>query len=162
MTYVVASPELLTTAADNLAGLQSRISAVNAAAASSTTNMAAAAADEGSTRIAALFGMHAQEYQGISAQAALFHDRILQTLNTGAGAYSAAEAANATPLQTLEQDVLAVINAPTNALFGRPLIGDGANGVTPGGAGGPGRLLIGNGGSGACGRPAASAAARWG
>src|ERR1700761_9094232 len=98
MTYVVASPELLTAAAENLAGIHTRISAVNAAAASSTTNMAAAAAGEISTRIAALFGVHAQEYQAISAQAAVFHDQFLRTLNAGAVAYSGAEAANATPL----------------------------------------------------------------
>jgi hypothetical protein len=76
----------------------------------------------------------------------------VQALNAGAGAYAATEAANATPLETLQQDVLGLINAPTNTLLGRPLIGNGANGITNaqgvGTAGGPGGILAGNGGSG--------------
>ena len=48
-------------------------------------------------------------------------------MSVGAGAYAATEASNASPLQTLEQDVLAVINAPTETFLGRPLIGDGTN-----------------------------------
>jgi len=60
--------------------------------------------------------------------------------------YAAAEAANASPLQTFEQGLLGVINAPTDALFGRPLIGNGADGVAGSGqAGGAGGFLIGNG-----------------
>ena len=39
----------------------------------------------------------------------------MQALTGGAGAYAAAEAANASPLQTLEQDLLGVINAPTDS-----------------------------------------------
>jgi hypothetical protein len=68
------------------------------------------------------------------------------------GSYAATEAANASPLQTLVQDVLAVINLPTELVLGRPLIGAGTNGTTnaqgvgtPGGAGG---ILIGDGGNG--------------
>jgi len=51
-------------------------------------------------------------------------------LNAAGGAYTAAEAANASPLRTLEQDVLGAINAPFRALTGRPLIGNGASGAT--------------------------------
>ncbi len=47
-------------------------------------------------------------------------------------------AVNADPLQTLEQDILGAINAPTQTLLGRPLIGNGANGYTD--AQGIGRL----------------------
>ncbi len=69
----------------------------------------------------------------------------MHVLNAGAGSYLAAEAANA------ESNLLGAINAPAVALFGRPIIGDGANATTPGGAGGDGGLLIGNGGNGAAG-----------
>lgn len=48
--------------------------------------------------------------------------------------YAAAEAANAWSVQSVEQDVLAAVNAPFQVLLGRPLIGDGANGA-PGQAG---------------------------
>jgi hypothetical protein len=72
----------------------------------------------------------------------------VQALSGAGASYAGAEAANASPLQTLEQDVLAVINAPTNALLGRPLIGDGANGTAAHPNGGAGGLLVGNGGNG--------------
>ena len=66
-------------------------------------------------------------------------------MSVGAGAYAATEAANASPLQTLEQDVLAVINAPTETFLGRPLIGDGTNAAVGSGK---------NGGDGGDGNPA--------
>ncbi|GAB7146114.1 hypothetical protein LRC484719_47230 [Mycobacterium riyadhense] len=71
----------------------------------------------------------------------------MQALARGAGAYAAAEAAAASPLQPL----LDAVNAPTQLLLGRPLIGDGANGGTVGGVGQPGQpggLLFGNGEAG--------------
>lgn len=49
----------------------------------------------------------------------------MQLLNAGAAQYPSAEAADVTPLQIVEQDVLGVINAPNNLLLGRPLIGPG-------------------------------------
>ncbi len=143
MSFVLIAPEFVTAAAGDLTNLGSSISAANASAASATTQVLAAGADEVSARIAALFGGFGLEYQAISAQVAAYHQRFVQALSTGAGAYASAEAAAA------EQIVLGVINAPTQALLGRPLIGDGANATTPGGAGGAGGLLFGNGGDGA-------------
>ncbi len=137
MSFVLIAPEFVTAAAGDLTNLGSSISAANASAASATTQVLAAGADEVSARIAALFGGFGLEYQAISAQVAAYHQRFVQALSTGAGAYASAEAAAA------EQIVLGVINAPTQALLGRPLIGDGANATTPGGAGGAGGLLFG-------------------
>lgn len=145
MSFVLIAPEFVTAAAGDLTNLGSSISAANASAASATTQVLAAGADEVSARIAALFGGFGLEYQAISAQVAAYHQRFVQALSTGAGAYASAEAAAA------EQIVLGVINAPTQALLGRPLIGDGANATTPGGAGGAGGLLFGNGGNGGAG-----------
>jgi hypothetical protein len=159
MSFVIAAPEMLTAAATNLANLRSTISAANAAAAAPTTGVLVAAADEVSAAIATVFSQHGGAYQAISAQAAAFHSRFVQALSSAGSSYVTAEAANAPALQlveqqlqTLGQDALAVINAPTNLLLGRPLIGDGTNGTTnaqgvgtPGGAGG---ILIGTGGSG--------------
>lgn len=145
MTYVVVSPEIVAAAAGTLTRISSSVSAANAAAAASTTDLLAAGADEVSTRIAALFGVHGLEYQHISAQAAAYHEQFIQAMQGGARSYAWAEAANA------EQNLLNLINSPTQAFFGRSLIGDGANATTPGGAGGDGGLLIGNGGNGAAG-----------
>ena len=145
MSFVIATPGTLTAAATDLAGIGSAISAANAAASAQTTELLAAGADEISAAIAAAFGAHAQGYQALSAQAASFHDQFVSAMATGGNLYASAEAANASPLQPL----LDLINAPTQALLGRPLIGDGANGTAPGQAGGAGGLLFGNGGNGA-------------
>ncbi|WP_156748017.1 PE family protein, partial [Mycobacterium sp. E3198] len=132
MSFVIAAPEMVTTAATDLANIESAIGAANRAAAAPTTGLLAAGADEVSAAIAAVFAGHAQAYQAVSAQAAAFHAQFMSTLNAAGGAYAAAEAANSSPLQTLMplwQDVRGVINAPTNALLGIPLIGKGTNGA---------------------------------
>ena len=152
MSFVIAAPEMVTDAATNLASIGSEIGAANGAAAAPTTEILSAGADEVSTAITAIFSDYASAYQALIVKAATFHAQFMQTLTAGAGLYTATEAANANPLQILQQDVLGLVNAPTTALLARPLIGDGANGVTsvqgagtPGGAGG---LLWGNGGNG--------------
>ncbi len=137
MSFVLISPEVVSAAAGDLANVGSTISAANKAAAAATTQVLAAGADEVSARIAALFGMYGLEYQAISAQVAAYHQQFVQTLRTGAASYMLAEATN------VEQNLLNLINAPTQTLLGRPLIGDGANATTPGGAGGDGGLLFG-------------------
>ncbi|WP_396820107.1 PE family protein, partial [Mycobacterium simulans] len=127
---LVVAPEMVAAAAADLAGIRSAISAANAAAAGPTTQVLAAAGDEVSAAIAALFGTHAQEYRAVSAQAAAFHERFVQSLSAAGGAYASAEAANVSPLQAFEQAVMDAINAPTQLLLGRPLIGDGVNGAS--------------------------------
>ncbi len=128
MSFVVAAPEVLGSAATDLANLGSMIQAADAAAAAQTTEILAAAEDEVSAAIAAVFSAHGQGFQAASAQAAAFHDQFVEALTAGARSYVSAEAANVTAFtvssaQTLEQDVLRVINAPFLALTGRPLIG---------------------------------------
>ncbi|WP_191495992.1 PE family protein, partial [Mycobacterium simulans] len=129
MSYVVIAPELLTAVASDVAGIGSSLHAANAAAAVPTTALMAAAGDEVSAAIASLFSSHAQQYQALSAQATAFHAQFVQSLTGAGSAYVAAEAANVSPLQALEQAVLGAINAPTQLLLGRPLIGDGTNGA---------------------------------
>lgn len=123
MSFVVTIPEALAAVATDLAGIGSTIGTANAAAAVPTTTVLAAAADEVSAAMAALFSGHAQAYQALSAQATIFHDQFVQALTSGGNLYAAAES------HTVEQMVLNAINAPTQTLFGRPLIGDGANGT---------------------------------
>src|ERR1700757_1002494 len=101
MSFVVAGPGGLGTAATDLANIGSTISAANSAAATQTTGVLAAAEDEVSAAIAALFSAHGQGFQALGAQAAAFHDQFVQALSGSGGAYSAAEAANASPLAAL-------------------------------------------------------------
>jgi hypothetical protein len=131
MSYVVAVPEFVASAASDLAGIGSGLSAAHAAPALPTTAVMAAAGDEASAAIASLFSGHGKAFQALSAEMSAFHDQFVSTLNAGGGAYAAAEAANASPLQALNPiwpDVRAVINAPTDLLLGMPLIGKGTNG----------------------------------
>src|SRR5882757_8243337 len=96
-SFVIASPEALAAASQDLTGIGSAIRAANTAAAASTTSLAVAAQDEVSAAISALFGGYAQEYQALSTQVALFHEDFVRTLASGGSMYAAAEAANAFP-----------------------------------------------------------------
>ncbi|MHA7650621.1 PE family protein, partial [Mycobacterium sp. ML5] len=140
MSFVIATPDVLASAASDLASLGSAIGAANAAAGLSTMGVSAAGADEVSAAVAVLFGAHGREYQAVGARAAAFHAQFVQVLSAGAGSYVAAEAASVSPLAALEQAVWGAVNAPTRVLLGRPLIGNGAPGASgpvgqPGGAG---------------------------
>lgn len=77
MSFLIAAPELVAAAATDLARVGSTISAANIAASGPITAVIAADADEVSAGIAALFGVHAQAYQALSAQAATFHSRFV-------------------------------------------------------------------------------------
>ncbi|SOJ53627.1 PE-PGRS family protein PE_PGRS16 [Mycobacterium simulans] len=123
MSFVLADLEMLAAAAGDMAGIGSSLGAANAAAAASTTTVLAAASDEVSAAISALFSSHGQAYQALSAQASAFHAQFVHALSSAGGAYASAEAAN------VQQTVLDAINAPTQTLLDRPLIGNGADGT---------------------------------
>ena len=93
MSFVVAVPDLVEVAAQDLAGIRSALDEVTQAIIAPTTSLAPAAGDEVSTAIAALFGNFGQEYQALSAQAAAFHNAFVNTLSGGAAAYAGAEIA---------------------------------------------------------------------
>lgn len=146
MSFILVGPAHFLSAAGDLTAIGVALDQASSAAAAQTTALAAAGADEVSAAVALLFGAHGRSYQALNAQAALFHDRFVQTLLGAANSYAGAEAANAA--QTVQQDALDLINAPARALLGRPLIGNGTNGTAASPDGGPGGLLYGNGGNG--------------
>jgi hypothetical protein len=95
VSFVVAAPEEVTAAAENLAGIRSTLSEATAAATGPTTGVIAAAADEVSVAISRLFGSYGTEFHAASAQAAAFHDEFVSLLNGGGAAYLSTEIANA-------------------------------------------------------------------
>ena len=97
--------------------------------------MLAAGADDVSAAVAELFSGHAQLYQTLAAQASSFHDQFVKLLSGNGTQYASAEFTNA------EQTALNAINAPAESIFDRPLIGNGANGATPGANGQDGGIL---------------------
>lgn len=118
MSFLVVAPDWLASAAAELESIES---SVTAAAAVPTTGLASAAADEVSEAVAALFAGYGQEYQALIVRANAFQQAFLQALNSAAASYVAAEQASA----VLLQPALGAVNAPIEAVFGRPLIGTG-------------------------------------
>jgi PE family len=95
MSFVIATPDLVQSAAENLAGIRSSLAEAAATAAGPTTGVAVAAQDEVSIAVASLFGNVGQEFQALSAQAQAFHQQFVELMNAGASAYLGTEAANA-------------------------------------------------------------------
>jgi PE family len=92
MSFVIAAPEIMTSAATDLVTIGSNLSAAHTAAAPATLAVLPAAADEVSTGIAQLFSQHAADYQAMAGQAAAFQDQFVQILKTCAGWYASCEA----------------------------------------------------------------------
>ena len=92
MSFLIATPEIVSAAATDLAALGSMLSAANAAAATATTGVLPAPLDEVSAAIAAVFGAHGQTYQALGAQALTFQERFVRLLGDGASMYATAEA----------------------------------------------------------------------
>jgi len=101
MSYVIAAPEIMTSAATDLATIGSNLSAAHTVAAAPTLAVLPAAADEVSAGIAHLFSQCGQSYHALAAQAAAYQEQFVQHLTAGAGSYAAAEASNAALLQPL-------------------------------------------------------------
>jgi PE family/Histidine phosphatase superfamily (branch 1) len=148
MSFVLVAPDMLQTAAADAAQVGSAVRAGVLAAVNPTTEVAAAGADEVSATIATLFGAHAQEYQAAAAQAAAYYERFVGTLSAAAASYADTETTMAASMQGAalsEAWIISpvgrvldpIINAPTEALFGRALIGTGVAGTGAGGNGTP-------------------------
>jgi triacylglycerol lipase len=108
VSYVLALPQVMSAAATDVDSIGSVVATANRGVARATTGVLAAAEDEISVQIAALFSAHGQGFQALSSQAAAYQKWFAQALTGAAGAYSAAEAANASPLAALEQALLGV------------------------------------------------------
>src|ERR1700736_6693573 len=93
--FVTTHPELLSSAAGDLAGIGSAMAAANQAAASPTGGGVPAAGDGGAGVTGGEVGAHAGSYQAISAAADAIHSLLVSTLQTNAASYAATEAANA-------------------------------------------------------------------
>lgn len=170
MTFLITTPDMISGAATDLAGIGSTLGLANVAAAAPTTEILAAAQDEVSVAIAAVFSGYANEFQQVSQGAQTYHASFVQALHTAAGAYSGADLTLAgvfnavvyQPTYTVGQAWITsnvgefidntFINPIGQALIGRNLLGNGAAGITGGtvlqAAGGAGGLLFGNGGPG--------------
>src|SRR5271169_3056118 len=110
MSFVIAAPDLVQGAAQDLEGIGSSLADVTASVAGPTTGVAAAAQDEVSLAIASMFGNFGHEFQALSSQAQAFHAEFVSAMNGSAAAYVSAEAAG--------QTLMSAAAAPAQALFG--------------------------------------------
>ena len=111
MSYVMAAPDMMTSAATDLAAVGSTLSAAHLAAAAPTVAVTPAAADEVSASIAHLFSKFGHGYQTLAGQAAAFHEQFVQRLTAGTGSYAAAEGTNVASLQSFTASSGASANA---------------------------------------------------
>src|SRR6202012_5271700 len=95
MSFVIAAPDLVQSAAQDLAGIHASLAEAAATVAAPTTGVVPAAADEVSAAISSLFGNFGKQFQLLSAQAQAFHSNFVSLMNAGAGAYLNTEIANA-------------------------------------------------------------------
>ncbi|OBK28261.1 hypothetical protein A5634_20720 [Mycobacterium asiaticum] len=103
-----------------------------------TTNVLAAGADDISAVMAAMFGAHAQQYQAMGAQAANLHAQFVQAMKAASSAYIDAEAANASPLNLVEQATQRVAAFSTAGPHNRLVPTTSRSAYRAFGAGGPG------------------------
>jgi PE family len=113
MSYVIAAPEIVAAAANDVAAIGSALRA-HVAAAAPTAAVIPAAADEVSAGIAQVFSQAAQSFQGLVGKASTFGEQFAQQLTGGAGAYAAAEAVNAASVAA--DPIQELIDAPAGFL----------------------------------------------
>jgi len=129
MSFVVAAPDMIQTAAEDLAGIRSVPAEAVTTFAAPTTAVAPAAGDEVSAAVAAMFGDFGKEFQSLSAHAQAFHAEFADVIDAGVGAYLSTEIA------TAEQTLANVLNAPARAMPGLGAA-PGIGGLLTGGTGG--------------------------
>jgi len=94
MSFVVARPEALATAARQLTGVGSALAARNMTSAAATTGLPPAAADVVSALTATQFNAHAAVYQAAGSQAVFIHELLVAVLGSSGDSYMATEAVN--------------------------------------------------------------------
>src|SRR5262249_9425900 len=102
MSYMPAAPELITSAAQDLASLHSTLDQAAASMAGPTSLIAPAAPDEISGMVADVFNDVGRQTQALYAQASAFHRDFANLMHAGATAYARTEAAGATALASAE------------------------------------------------------------
>ena len=98
MPGVIAFPDLMSTAANELAHLGSTLDIARLTAAAPTVSLLPAAADEVSAGIANLMSTHALAFQAMAQSASTFHQLFTHNINAAAASYSSAESGIAATL----------------------------------------------------------------
>ncbi|MGA8253333.1 MAG: PE family protein, partial [Mycobacterium sp.] len=126
MSFLKTIPQELLSAAAQLEGIGTSLTAQNAGAAAPTTSIAPAAADPVSILQSGIFSSYGTLYQQLAAEAQAIQQQFTSTLGLSSGTYSATEAANATtaqatgPVSTLINDISELLGGPVTSVGGQP------------------------------------------
>jgi PE family len=115
MSYVITVPEMMATAATDLATIGSTLGAAHTQAAAPTLALMPAAADEVSAGVAQLFSQHAQDCHALAGKAAVFHEQFVHNLKIGAASYTSVEDAIVSLLNSLSASI-ATLSTTCNTL----------------------------------------------
>jgi PE family/PPE-SVP subfamily C-terminal region len=135
MSFLKTIPQELLSAAAQLEGIGTSLTAQNAGAAAPTTAIAPAAADPVSILQSGIFSTYGTLYQQLAAEAQAIQQQFTSTLGLSSGTYSATEASNAAtaaangPVSTLINDISTLLGGPVTSFGGQPfsLSGNSAN-----------------------------------
>jgi hypothetical protein len=126
MSFLTTIPQELLSAAAQLEGIGTSLTAHNAGAAAPTTAIAPAAADPVSILQSGIFSSYGTLYQQLAAEAQAIQQQFTSTLGLSSGTYSATEASNATaaaatdPISTLINDISTLLGGPVTSFGGQP------------------------------------------
>ncbi|WP_085245491.1 PE family protein [Mycobacterium paraense] len=98
MPGVIAVPDVISTAANELSHLGSTLDIARLTAAEPTVSLLPAAADEVSAGIASVMSTHAAAFQAIAQSASSFHQQFAHNLTAASVSYSGAESGIAATL----------------------------------------------------------------
>ena len=91
MSFVIATPDVMTSAATDLATIGSDLSMAHTAAATPTVALARAAGDEVSAGVAHVFSRYADDFHALGGRATAFHEQFFQNMKASAASYTSAE-----------------------------------------------------------------------
>src|ERR1700722_5122521 len=135
MSFLKAIPQELLSAATQLEGIGTSLTAQNARAAAPTTPIAPTAADPVSILQSGIFSSYGTLYQQIAAEAQAIQQQFTSTLGLSSGTYTETEAANEAangPVQNIIDTLNTILGGPVtsvNSSFAGPfgLSGNAAN-----------------------------------
>ena len=126
MSFLTTIPQELLSAAAQLEGIGTSLTAHNAGAAAPTTAIAPAAADPVSILQSGIFSSYGTLYQQLAAEAQAIQQQFTSTLGLSSGTYSATEASNAAaaaatdPISTIINDISTLLGGPVTSFGGQP------------------------------------------
>ena len=126
MSLLKTIPQELLSAAAQLEGIGTSLTAQNAGAAAPTTAIAPAASDPVSLLQAGIFSSYGTMYQQLAAEAQAIQQQFTSTLGLSSGTYSATEASNATaaaatdPISSIINAISTFLGGPVGSLNGNP------------------------------------------